>query len=168
MIELLIDIRQNISYVFLGLFGVLFISFFLFFKSKHITKVLIGFGLLFLTAVFTMLLNAAIKDLLRSKINDTVELALQAESKVLINGQDLNINSEQLLIDLTEIDGFIFPNKSSPQTKYLVSIIAKNDTLDILLRRDSREPDTYLVYLPNYNFELALDKIETIVLDGIN
>lgn len=167
MIEFLIDIRQNIVYVLIGLFGVLFISFFLFFKSKHITKILIGFGLLFITAVFTMLLNVAIKDLLRSEIEETVELAIRTKSMVLVNGQDLNINSDQLLIDLTKIDGFIFPNKSSPETKYLVSIIAQNDTLDILFRRDSREPDTYWIFLPNYNFEFALDKIETHVLDGI-
>jgi len=130
--------------------------------------VLIGFGLLFLTAVFTMLLNTAIKDLLRSEIKDMAELALTKESKILINGKDLNIDSEQLLIDLSKIDGFYFTNKSSPKTRYLISIISQIDTLDIVLRRDSKRPEKYWTFLPKYDFELELDLVETHVLDGIN
>lgn len=107
---------------------------------------LIGFGLLFLTAVFTMLLNTAIKDLLRSEIKDMAELALTKESKILINGKDLNIDSEQLLIDLSKIDGFYFTNKSSPKTRYLISIISQIDTLDIVLRRDSKRPEKYWTF----------------------
>ncbi|MFY0697413.1 MAG: hypothetical protein JXR11_06140 [Balneola sp.] len=168
MIEFLIDIRQHIIYVILGLFGILFISFFLFFKSKQIVKVLIGIGTLFLIAIFTMLLNVAIKDLLRSEIKDMAELALNTESRILINGKDLNIDSDQLLIDLAKIDGFYFTNKSERQTAFLVRILTKNDTLDVKLMRDSKRPEKYWTFLPKYDFELELDLIETHVFNGIN
>ncbi len=168
MVEFLIDIRQHIIYIILGLFGILFISFFLFYKSKQIVKVLIGIGALFLIAIFAMLLNVAIKDLLRSEIKDMAELALNSESKVLINGKDLNANSDQLLTDLANINGLYFTNKSEPQTVFLVTIISQNDTLDVKLMRDSKRPEKYWTFLPKYDFELELDLIETYVLDGIN
>jgi len=96
------------------------------------------------------------------------ELALNTESKILINGQDLDIDSDQLLIDLKKIDGVYFTNKSRPQTAFLVSIIAKNDTLDVKLMRDSKRPEKYWTFLPKYDFELELDLIETHTLDAIN
>jgi|GEM_PF-5086083 len=168
MIEFLIEIRHFAIFLFLGLFSIVFVSVFIFFKSKRQIIVIIGFVAIFLSAIFAILLNVAIKDLLRSEIKDMAELALNTESKILINGQDLDIDSDQLLIDLKKIDGVYFTNKSRPQTAFLVSIIAKNDTLDVKLMRDSKRPEKYWTFLPKYDFELELDLIETHTLDAIN
>ena len=165
MIEFLIEIRQYTSYLIIGLFAIVFISLFLFSKSKQITKVIIGFGLLCIVAIFSLLLNEFIRDSLRSEITDMVEIALKKDSKVLINGNEAKHQyAIELLTDLTKIDGLYFTHKSSPKTKYLISIISQSDTLDIVLRRDAKNPDKYWVFYHKYDFEQELDllKIQTL------
>ncbi len=150
-----------------GLFVIGFISFGLLFRPNHRRKGLIGIGLLFFTGFIILGMNFIIAISLRSEIAKKAELGLETDSKVFINGQITNVDSKQLLADLTKINGWYFTNKSNPETEYLISIISQKDTLEVLLKRDSKNPEEYWTYLPKYNYELELDLLQTKTLNEL-
>ena len=150
-----------------GLFAIGFISFGLLFSTEYRRKGLIGIGLLFFTGFLILGMNFVIAISLRSEIAKKAEFGLKNDSKVFVNGQITNVDSKQLLADLTKINGWYFTNKSNPETEYLISIISQKDTLDVLLKRDSKNPEEYWTYLPKYNYELELDLLQTKTLNEL-
>lgn len=167
MIEFLIELRQYTVYLMFGLLLIAFISFGLLFRPKYRKKGLIGIGLLFFMAFVIIGVNLMIAVGLRSEIAAKTDRALKTNSKILVNGQEMNVDSGQLLEDLSKVNGWYFTNKSHPETKYLISVIVQMDTLDIILKRDSKNAEEYWTYLPKYKYELELDLLETKVLNGI-
>jgi hypothetical protein len=165
MLDFLIDITQYFLYILTGLFLLVFISFFALAKTKKFYIVLIGFGLLVITAISMILIGEAIEDILRDKIKDKTAYALSNESTVFIDGEDLGDHTQDLLKDLSKINGAYFSNKSSPDERFSISIIVQNDTLDIFLRRDINNNQKYWVYIPNIDYGKELDIIKSEALD---
>jgi hypothetical protein len=112
-----------------------------------------------------ILIGEAIEDILRDKIKDKTAYALSNESTVFIDGEDLGDHTQDLLKDLSKINGAYFSNKSSPDERFSISIIVQNDTLDIFLRRDINNNQKYWVYIPNIDYGKELDIIKSEALD---
>ncbi|AFL79851.1 hypothetical protein Aeqsu_0337 [Aequorivita sublithincola DSM 14238] len=168
MIEFLIGLRQYTVYLIFGLFVIGFISIGLLFKPRYRKKGLIGIGLLFITGFSILGMNFIIASAIRFEIEERAESAMKTNSKIFINGQETNVDSEQFLTDLSKINGWYFTKKSHPETKYVINVISEIDTLDIVLKRDSKNAEEYWTYLPKYKYELELDLLETKVLNGIS
>ena len=150
-----------------GLIVIGFISIGLVFMPKHRREGFIGIGLLFFTGFLILGMNIIIAISLRSEIAEKAEFGLKSDPKVLVNGQITSVDSKQLLADLTKINGWYFTNKSNPETEFLISIISQEDTLDVILKRDSKNVEEYWTYLPKYNYELELDLLQTKTLNGL-
>ncbi|SDG50309.1 hypothetical protein [Psychroflexus sediminis] len=161
MIEFLIEFRKYTVYLLILLFVIAIISIIFLFNKKHQLKGVIGIVCLFITAIFLLGINMIISTSLRTDIAEKAKSALANKSKVLVNGKKRNIDSEKLLTDLTEINGWYFTNKSEPETEFLISVISKNDTLELILKRDSKIDKKYWTYYPKYDYELELDLLET-------
>lgn len=168
MIEFLTEVRENILFIylaifFIGLIGIAFLS-----DSKQKNNGLFGIAFIILMVFMILGLNITISTSLRNEIIEKAEFALNNDSRILINGkEEKNLNKKQLLTDLSNVNSFYFNNHSHPETKYLVSIISKKDTLNIQLERDFNNTEKYWVFLPKYNYEMELDIMKTETLNNI-
>lgn len=173
MIDFLTELRPYIVYVLLGFFTVAITSWVFFlnrnYKKKYSSKTaLIGFIIVFTTGLIVMWMNVIIATALRSKLTQKVEIAQKNNYGILINGQEnKKVDKRQLLSDLSKVNGWYLKNHSSPKTGYLISIISKKDTFNILLERDSKNAEKYWTYLPNHNYELELDLLHTRTLSNV-
>ena len=168
MIEFLIEVRENLVFIylavfFIGLLGIAFLS-----DSKPKNNTLLGIAFIFFMLFMIIGLNLIISTSMRNEIIEKAEFALNNEYKLLINKkEEINLNEKQLLTDLSNVNSWYFNNHSHPETKYLVSIITKNDTLNIQLERDFYNSEKYWVFLPKYKYELELDIMKTETLNNI-
>ncbi|WP_111708724.1 hypothetical protein [Lutibacter citreus] len=168
MIEFLIEVRENLLFIYLSIFfiGLLGIAFL--FHSKPKNNTLFGIAFIIFMVFLIIGLNMIISTTLRNEIIEKSEFALKNDSRILINGkEEKNLNKKELLTDLSNVNSFYFNNHSHPETKYLVSIISKNDTLNIQLERDFNNAEKYWVFLPKYNYEMELDIMKTETLNKI-
>ena len=168
MIEFLIEVRANLLFIYLAIFfiGLLGIAFFT--ESKLKTNGLLGIAFI-LFMIFTLIgLNLIISTSLRNEIKEEARSALKNDYRILINNKKLNnLNEKQLLTDIGNVNSWYFINHTHPVTTYLVGIIKANDTLEILLQRDSKNSEKYWVYFPKYKYELELDLMNTKELSHI-